>query len=104
MSIAARRNRLVVLLTACALIACTAVFAAHEIGERAPAHAHCDLCSHFSGSAGSPAAAKVAGKPRAGRTRSSRRAPASRSHPLTASAHTCRADLRSPSRLKTRRA
>lgn len=63
MSIAARRNRLVVLLTACALIACTAVFAAHDVGERAPAHAHCDLCSHFSGSAGSPAAAKVAGKP-----------------------------------------
>ena len=63
MSIAARRNRLVVLLTACALIACTAVFAAHDIGERAPAHAHCDLCSHFSGSAGSPGAAQVAGKP-----------------------------------------
>ncbi|HYM27474.1 MAG TPA: hypothetical protein VET66_04960 [Steroidobacteraceae bacterium] len=63
MSIAARRKRLVVLLTACALIACTAVFAAHEMGERAPAHARCDLCSHFAGSAGSPAAARVAGKP-----------------------------------------
>src|SRR5690242_11517794 len=57
------RNRLVVLLTACALIACSAVYAAHDIGDGGHARTHCDLCSHFSGSAGSPTAAKVAGKP-----------------------------------------
>jgi hypothetical protein len=58
-----RRNRLVVLLTACALIACSAVYAAHDIGYGGHVRTHCDLCSHFSGSAGSPASAKVAGKP-----------------------------------------
>jgi len=58
-----RRNRLVALLAALALIACSAVFSAHSIGDRAHAHTHCDLCTHFSGSAGSPAPAKIAGKP-----------------------------------------
>jgi hypothetical protein len=58
-----RRNRLVALVATCALIACSAVYAAHGLGDRAHEHEHCDLCVHFSGSAGSPAQAKVVGKP-----------------------------------------
>jgi len=58
-----RCNRWVALFAACALIACSAVYAAHGIGDRAHEHAHCDLCGHFSGSAGAPAQAKIAGKP-----------------------------------------
>ncbi len=63
LSKALRRNRLVALLVACALIACTAVYSAHDLGDRSHEHEHCDLCVHFSGSAGSPAHAKVVGKP-----------------------------------------
>ena len=58
-----RRNRLVALVATCALIVCSAVFSAHGLGDRAHEHEHCDLCVHFSGSAGSPAQAKVVGKP-----------------------------------------
>ncbi|MBS0578370.1 MAG: hypothetical protein JSR36_03800 [Proteobacteria bacterium] len=58
-----RRNRLVALLAACALIACSAVYASHGLGDRGHEHEHCDLCVHFSGSAGSPAQVKVAAKP-----------------------------------------
>ena len=58
-----RSNRLVALLASCALIVCSAVYSAHSIGDRAHEHAHCDLCLHLSGSAGSPAQAKMAGKP-----------------------------------------
>jgi hypothetical protein len=58
-----RRNRLVALLAACALVVCGAVYAAHGLSDRGHEHEHCDLCVHFSGSAGSPAQAKVAGKP-----------------------------------------
>jgi len=58
-----RCNRWVALFAAFALITCSAVYAAHDIGDRAHGHSHCDLCAHFSGSAGSPAQAKVAGKP-----------------------------------------
>ena len=58
-----RRNRLVAVLAACALIACSAVYASHGLSDRGHEHEHCDLCVHFSGSAGSPAQAKVAGKP-----------------------------------------
>ena len=58
-----RRNRLVALVATCALIACSAVFAAHGLADRGHEHEHCDLCVHFSGSAGSPAQAKVVGKP-----------------------------------------
>jgi len=46
-----------------ALITCSAVYAAHDMGDGAHGHSHCDLCAHFSGNAGSPAQAKVAGKP-----------------------------------------
>lgn len=63
MSTGLRRNRLVALLAACALIALSAVYSAHGLGDRAHEHAHCDLCVHFSGSAGSPAHATVVGKP-----------------------------------------
>jgi hypothetical protein len=57
------RNRLVALIASCALIACAALYSAHAIGDRSHGHSHCDLCVHFSGSAGSPAQAKVVGKP-----------------------------------------
>lgn len=58
-----RRNRLVALVAALTLIVCSAVFSAHGFGDRGHEHEHCDLCVHFSGSAGSPAQAKVVGKP-----------------------------------------
>ena len=57
-----RRNRLVALVAACALIVCSAVYSAHGLSDRGHEHEHCDLCVHFSGSAGSPAQAKVAVK------------------------------------------
>lgn len=63
MSTALPRNRLIVLITACALIACAAVYSAHGLGDRNHEHSHCDLCLHFSGSAGSPAKATIASKP-----------------------------------------
>jgi hypothetical protein len=53
-----RRNRLVALVAACTLIACAAVYSAHAVSERAHGQTHCDLCVHFSGSAGSQAQAK----------------------------------------------
>jgi hypothetical protein len=58
-----RRNQLVAVLATLALIVCTAVYSAHGLGERAHEHEHCDLCVHFSGSAGAPAQVKVVGKP-----------------------------------------
>jgi hypothetical protein len=58
-----RRNRLVALVAACALIVCSAVYSAHGLSDRGHEHEHCDLCVHFSGSAGSPAQAQVVGKP-----------------------------------------
>lgn len=58
-----RRNQLVALFATCALIVCTAVYSAHGLGDRGHEHEHCDLCVHFSGSAGSPAQAQVIGKP-----------------------------------------
>jgi hypothetical protein len=63
LSSALPRNRLIVLITACALIACAAVYSAHGLGDRNHEHSHCDLCVHFSGSAGSPAKATLASKP-----------------------------------------
>ena len=63
MNLGLRRTRLVALLAACALIACAAVYSAHSISDRAHEHSHCDLCVHFSGSAGAPAQTKVVGKP-----------------------------------------
>jgi hypothetical protein len=63
LSTALPRHRLIVLITACALIACAAVYSAHGLGDRNHEHSHCDLCVHFSGSAGSPAKATLASKP-----------------------------------------
>jgi hypothetical protein len=63
LSIGLRRNRLIALAAICALIACTAVYSAHGLADRSHEHSHCDLCVHFSGSAGSPAQAKAVGKP-----------------------------------------
>jgi hypothetical protein len=53
------RNRLVALLAAVMLIACSALYSAHGLSDRAHEHEHCDLCVHLSGSAGSPAQVKV---------------------------------------------
>jgi hypothetical protein len=53
----------VALVATCALIVCSAVYASHGLNDRGHEHEHCDLCAHFSGSAGSPAQAKVVGKP-----------------------------------------
>jgi hypothetical protein len=58
-----RRNRLVAFVAAIALIACAAVYSAHSIGDRVHELGHCDLCLHFSGTAGSPAQATAVGKP-----------------------------------------
>ncbi len=51
------------LVATCALIVCSAVYASHGLTDRGHEHEHCDLCVHFSGSAGSPAQAQVIGKP-----------------------------------------
>ena len=56
------RTRLIVLLTACALLACTAVYSSHGLADRDHGHSHCDLCVHFSGTAGAPAAAAAIAK------------------------------------------
>jgi hypothetical protein len=57
------RNRLIAFAAACTLIVCSAVYSAHRAYERTHGQTHCDLCVHFSGSAGAPAPAKVVGKP-----------------------------------------
>ena len=63
MGTALQRNRLIAFVAACALIVCVGVYAAHGLTDRAHEHSHCDLCLHFSGSAGSPAQAKALTKP-----------------------------------------
>jgi len=63
LNIALRRNRLVALVAACALIVCVAVYSSHGLADRSYEHSHCDLCVHFSGSARSPPHAKAVGKP-----------------------------------------
>ena len=62
MARALTRNRLVAFLAAMMLIACSAVYSAHGLSDRAHEHEHCDLCVHLSGSAGSPAQVKVVSK------------------------------------------
>ena len=57
------RSRLLAIVAAVALIGCTAVFSAHGLGERSHENSHCDLCLHFSGSAGSLSQPKIVGKP-----------------------------------------
>jgi Protein of unknown function (DUF2946) len=58
-----RHNRLVAFIAALLLIAGLGAYSAHGSGDRVHDKGHCDLCSHFSGSAGSPAPAAVVGKP-----------------------------------------
>jgi len=58
-----RRNRWLALVATCALICCAAAYAAHGLADQTHEHSHCDLCVHFSGSAGSPAQPKIVGKP-----------------------------------------
>jgi hypothetical protein len=58
-----RRNRLLALVAAGALIVCASAYSAHGLADQTHGHSHCDLCVHFSGSAGSPAQPKVLGKP-----------------------------------------
>jgi hypothetical protein len=58
-----RRNRLVALIAAITLIVGLAAYSAHGYADRVHENGHCDLCVHFSGTAGSPAHATVVGKP-----------------------------------------
>ena len=60
-----RFRRRIALLAVAALLFGSTAFLAHHDGEDAfPQKAsHCELCSHFHGTAGSPTAAIVAGKP-----------------------------------------
>jgi hypothetical protein len=58
-----RRNRLVAFVATIALIAAAGVYSAHGFGDRVHDNVHCDLCVHFSGTAGSPVHAAAAGKP-----------------------------------------
>jgi len=58
-----RRSYWIALIAAITLIAATAMFAAHGFADRDHDNGHCDLCVHFSGTAGSPAHAAVVGKP-----------------------------------------
>jgi hypothetical protein len=63
LNLGARTHRLIALITVCMLIGSMAVFSAHAIGDPDHGRAQCDLCEHFTGTAGSPAHATVAGKP-----------------------------------------
>lgn len=64
MSIRSRhRNLLIALVAAIMLIGALGVYSAHGYGDRDHDNGHCDLCVHFSGTAGSPAHAVVVGKP-----------------------------------------
>jgi hypothetical protein len=58
-----RRNRLVALIAAVTLIVALGAYSAHGFLDRVHDNGHCDLCVHFSGTAGSPAAAAIVGKP-----------------------------------------
>jgi hypothetical protein len=58
-----RRNRLVALIAAVTLIIGLYAYSAHGFGERVHENGHCDLCVHFSGTAGSPTQAFPVGKP-----------------------------------------
>jgi len=58
-----RRNRLVALVAAVTLIVALGAYSAHGFLDRVHENGHCDLCVHFSGTAGAPAHASVVGKP-----------------------------------------
>ena len=57
------RIRLVAFIAAITLIVALGAYSAHGFGERGHDNGHCDLCVHFSGTAGSSAHATVVGKP-----------------------------------------
>jgi hypothetical protein len=57
------RIRLVAFVAALTLIVALGAYSAHGFGDRGHDNGHCDLCVHFSGTAGSPAQATVVGKP-----------------------------------------
>jgi hypothetical protein len=63
LSTLSRRNRLVAFIAAFTLLVALGAYSAHGFGERGHDSGHCDLCVHFSGTAGSPAQATVVGKP-----------------------------------------
>jgi hypothetical protein len=57
------RIRLVAFIAAITLIVALGAYSAHGFSERGHENGHCDLCVHFSGTAGSAAHATVVGKP-----------------------------------------
>jgi hypothetical protein len=57
------RIRLVAFFAAITLIVALGAYGAHGYAERGHENGHCDLCLHFSGTAGSPAHATIIGKP-----------------------------------------
>jgi len=62
-----RHNRLVALLALVALLFASTAYVVHGFGpEKSLSHhsiGHCDLCAHFSGTAGTPDHAAFAGRP-----------------------------------------
>ena len=58
-----RRNRLVALVAAIALIAAASVYSAHGLGDRMHDDVHCGVCLQFSGTAGPHAHASVVSTP-----------------------------------------
>jgi hypothetical protein len=58
-----RRIRLVAFIAAFTLIVALGAYSAHGLAGRGHDNGHCDLCVHFSGTAGSPAHASVVCKP-----------------------------------------
>jgi hypothetical protein len=57
------RIRLVAFFAAITLIVALSAYGAHGYAERGHDNGHCELCVHFSGTAGSPAQVTVVGKP-----------------------------------------
>jgi hypothetical protein len=57
------RTRLVALIAALTLIVGLYAYSAHGFADRVHQNGHCDLCVHFSGTAGSSAHAVPVGKP-----------------------------------------
>lgn len=62
MSTRLRRNRLVALVAAITLIVALGAYSTHGFLDRVHENGHCDVCVHFSGTAGSPAHASPIGK------------------------------------------
>jgi hypothetical protein len=58
-----RRNRLIAVIAAIALIAAASLYSSHGVSDRIHRTTHCDLCVHLGGTAGSPAHTAVVGKP-----------------------------------------